>query len=252
MPRHTKPAPRPAAHETSAPHFVLQSLPRSGSIMLGRMLNEHPQIRCFGEIFSTKPVHLGPQGFAAGAPLHTAARLAYFGAHAFPRRWGFRAHAYHGMPAYDAELFTDFWSALPPTVRVIHLIRENLFHRYVSHRVARLTDQWFVRTGEDTSIRRVTLRLSPREIAENCEEMESWQAVGGARFPQALTVLYEDLDHDSARSIGMILRHIGVDDAIALEPATVKLSQSTRETVENYDELKCHFQGTRWGRFFVD
>ena len=126
MPRPTHPAPRPAANETSAPHFVLQSLPRSGSIMLGRMLDAHPQMRCFGEIFSTKPVHLGPHGVAAGAPLHTAARLDYFGAQVFRRRWGFRAHVYHGMPAYDAELFTDFWFALQPTVRVIHLIRENL------------------------------------------------------------------------------------------------------------------------------
>jgi LPS sulfotransferase NodH len=156
------------------------------------------------------------------------------------------------MPAYDAELFTDFWSALPPTVRVIHLLRANLFDRYVSHRVARLTDQWFVRTGEETSIRRVKVRLSPREVAENCEEMESWQAIGEARFPHALTVLYEDLEHDSARTIGRILRHLGVDDAIALEPATVKLSQSIREMVENYDELNRHFQGSRWGRFFVD
>ena len=252
MPRQTNPEPRPAAKETSAPHFVVQSLPRSGSIMLGRMLNQHPQIRCFGEIFSTKPVHLGAHGSAGSAPLNTAARLDYFGAQAFPRQWGFRAHVYHGMPAYDAELFTDFWSALRPTVLVIHLVRENLFHRYVSHRVARLTDQWFVRTGAGTSIRRVTLRLSPREVAENCEEMESWQAVGGARFPHALTVLYEDLEHDSARVIGKVLRYLGVDDAIALEPATVKLCQSIRETVENYDELKRHFQGSRWGRFFVD
>ena len=37
-----------------------------------------------------------------------------------------------------------------------------------------------------------------------------------------------------------------------LQPATVKLSPSIRETVENYDELKRHFQGSRWGRFFVD
>jgi hypothetical protein len=220
--------------------------------MLGRMLDQHPQIRCFGEIFSTKAVHLAQHGLAAGAPLNTAARLDYFGGQAFPRQWGFRAHVYHGMPAYDAELFTDFWSALGPTLRVIHLLRENLFHRYVSHRVARLTDQWFVRTGEEAAIRRVTLQLSPREVAENCEEMESWQTVGAARFPHALTVLYEDLEHDCARSIGKILCYLGVDDAIALEPATVKLSQSIREMVQNYDELKRHFQGSRWGRFFVD
>ena len=57
----------------TAPHFVLQSLPRSGSIMLGRILDQHPELRCFGEIFSTKPVHIGPHGFATGAPRDTAA-----------------------------------------------------------------------------------------------------------------------------------------------------------------------------------
>jgi hypothetical protein len=251
MSRQTSPDPRSLAKEPSPPHFVIQSLPRSGGIMLGRMLDRHPQIRCFGEIFSTKPVHLGPDGFA-GAPLNTAARLDYFGTQAFPRQWGFRAHVYHGMPAYDAELFTDFWSALPPTVRVIHLLRENLVHRFVSHRVARLTHQWFVRSGEAASIRRVTLRLSPQEVEENCAEMESWQAVGGSRFPHALTVVYEDLEHDLASSIAAILRYLGVDGAVALEPQTAKLSQPIRETVENYAELKRYFQGSRWGRFFVD
>jgi hypothetical protein len=241
----------PVATETSPPHFVIQSLPRSGGIMLGRMLDRHPQLRCFGEIFSTKPVHLGPEGFA-GAPLDTAARLDYFGARAFPRQWGFRAHVYHGLPAYDAERFTHFWSALRSTVRVVHLVRENLFHRYVSHRQATLTNQWFVRTGEEASIRRVTLRLSPREVAENCEEMESWQAVGAARFPGALTVRYEDLQNDPARSVSAVLRHLGVDAAVALEPQTAKLSQSIRQAVENYDELERHFQGSRWERFFAD
>jgi hypothetical protein len=252
MSRPTNTESHPAAKATSAPHFVLQSLPRSGGIMLGRMLNQHPQMRCFGEIFSTKPVHLGPHGFGPDAPLNTLARLEYFGGRAYPRKWGFRAHVYHGTPAYDAELFTDFWSALDPTVRVIHLLRENLFHRYVSHRVARLTDQWFVGAADETSIHHVTLRLSPREVAENCDEMEHWQAVGRERFPRALTVLYEDLEHDFARSIGTILRYLSVDDAIALEPATVKLSRSIRETVENYDELKRHFQASRWARYFVD
>jgi LPS sulfotransferase NodH len=246
-----KPPARRSAAQTSAPHFVVMSLPRSGSIMLGRMLQQHPQLRCFGEIFSTKPVHLAARAFA-GAPLTAAERLAYFGAQAAPLRWGFRAHVYHGTPAYDAGLFTDFWSALPPAVRVVHLVRENLFHRYVSHRVARLTDQWFVRPGEEASVRRVTLRLSPREVAENCEEMASWQAAGRARFPRALTVRYEDLERDSARRIGEVLRHLGVDDAIALEPATVRLFRPIRETVENYDELKRYFAGSRWERFFVD
>jgi len=68
---------RPVVKESSPQHFVIQSLPRSGGIMLGRMLDRHPELRCFGEIFSTKPVHLGPNGFA-GAPLNTAARLDYF------------------------------------------------------------------------------------------------------------------------------------------------------------------------------
>jgi len=252
QPKQTSPAPRSAAAEPDAPHFVLQSLPRSGSILLGRTLDLHPHLRCFGEIFSTKPVHLGPHGFTAGAPLHTAARLSYFGALAVPRRWGFRAHVYHGMRSYDADLFTDFWSALRPTVRVIHLVRENLFHRYVSHRVARLTDQWFVGIGEETAVRRVRLRPSPREVAANCEEMESWQLLGAARFPHALTVLYEDLQRDYAGNIAKILRHLGVDDATPLPPVTIKMSRSIRETVENYDELKRHFQGSRWDRFFVD
>ena len=92
------PAPLATANAASAPHFVLQSLPRSGSIMVGRMLDRHPQLRCFGEIFSTKGVHLGPQGFP-DAPLTAVARLDYFAAQAFPRRWGFRAHVYQGMPA---------------------------------------------------------------------------------------------------------------------------------------------------------
>lgn len=236
---------------TGAPHFVLQSLPRSGSILLGRMLDQHPQLRCFGEIFSTKPVHLAARRFAA-APRSVAARLDWFAAQAGPRRWGFRAHVYHGTPAYDATLFPDFWAVLPPAVRVVHLVRENLFLRYVSHQVARRTDQWFVRPGEEASVRRVTLRLDPREVAADCEEMATWQALGAARFPRALTVHYEELRRDRPRTVAAILRHLDVDDTVALEPVTVPLARPIRETVENYDELARHFRGSRWERFFVE
>jgi LPS sulfotransferase NodH len=219
--------------------------------MLGRMLDQHPQLRCFGEIFSTKPVHIGSPSFAA-APRDITQRLDYFGARAFPRRWGFRAHAYHGTPSYDPELFTDFWAQLRPAPRVVHLRRENLLHRYVSHRVARLTDQWFAENESERSAQHPTLRLSPREVAEDFETMEHWQAVGEERFPQACQVLYEELQCERAPTVRRILRHLEVDDTIALEPSTVRLSSPIRETVENYDELKRHFLGSRWARFFVD
>lgn len=251
MPGETVAQPCRGAAGRAAPHFVLQSLPRSGSIMLGWLLDQHPELRCFGEIFSTKAVHLSSRGFVA-APLETAARLAYFGAQASPRRWGFRAHVYHGLPAYDAERFTDFWAALHPPPRVVHLVRENLFERYMSHRVARLTEQWFVRAGSDACIQRVTLRLSAAEVAANCEEMERWQAIGAARFPEALTVRFEEMVRHLAPTVATILRHLGVDDTVALRPATVRLSQSARATVENYDELKRYFRGSRWERFFVE
>ena len=233
---------------TAAPHFVLQSLPRSGSIMLGRLLDQHPQLRCFGEIFSIKPVHLA-EPIAAGAPRDPAGRLAHFAARAAPRRWGFRAHVYHGTPGYDPDHFGDFWPALGAS-RVIHLLRRNLLHRCVSHRVAHLTDQWFVRTGEEASLRRVTVRLCAREVAEDCETMASWQAVGNARFPAAYRVFYEDMLIDLPGTLRALLSHLEVDGAVGLAPATMRMSRSMRETVENYDELKRHFQGSRWQRFF--
>ncbi|MFN8643027.1 MAG: hypothetical protein U0802_15750 [Candidatus Binatia bacterium] len=67
-------------------------------------------------------------------------------------------------------------------MRVIHLVRENLFLRYVSHRVACLTDQWFVRAGGEGAVRHVTVRLSADEVAASCAEMAAWQA-SCAAFP---------------------------------------------------------------------
>jgi hypothetical protein len=246
MSRQTNTESHPAAKATSAPHFVLQSLPRSGGIMLGRMLNRHPQMRCFGEIFSTKTVHLGPHGFGPDAPLNTVARLEYFGGRAFPRKWGFRAHVYHGTPAYDAELFTDFWSALHPTVRVIHLLRENLFHRYVSHRVARLTDQWFVGTGDEASIHHVTLRLSPHEVAENCAEMGP-----GRRSAERVSTCAHGSLRDQHVDCAQYRKIFVISESTTRSRSSPRrLSCPGRSvTVENDDELKRHFQSSRWAYF---
>ena len=118
-------------------------------------------------------------GRAAG---HPAAPRLLWGRSVSVRQRGFRAHVYHGTPEYDAELFTDFWSELPPRCVSFILLRGNLFTAKC-HTGTRLTAPVVRRERERSfSLAGATVRLSTREVAENCEEMEGWQAVGRARF----------------------------------------------------------------------
>ncbi len=57
-------------------------------------------------------------------------------------------------------------------------------------------------------------------------------------------------DYDG--QIGAIQRHIGLEPQVIPQPSKKQQTLSLPEAIDNYDELREHFDGTEWSRYFAE
>lgn len=255
--------------------FVIVSHLRCGTHMLRTMLESHPQIVCQSEVFNSDNPNLP---YPLSTP--TSEVLERWVYRPFPDAIlcvGFVLQAYHpfGLKAFpgirENPLWADIWPLLEntPGLRVIHLRRENLLRRHLSHILARKTGSWH-QWDRDRALqvshlerpplvepdraRRPPVRLEPDRLRLDFEEIEGLHRRVAHRFGDGayLALRYEDLCSDPNRVGRALLSFLKVA-ASSLCPAVEKLEyRPLSASIENYEELRRAFSGTRWQRFFED
>lgn len=255
--------------------FVIVSHLRCGTHMLRTMLESHPEIVCQSEVFNSDNPNLP-------YPLQTPTRevldrWVYRRLPAEVRCVGFVLQAYHpfGLKAFpgirENSLWADIWPLLEgmPGLRVIHLQRENLLRRHLSHILARKTGSWHdwdrdrvwnVSHIEKPSLcilnqlSRPSVRLESDRLRLDFEDIEQLHRRVTLRFRDLayFPLRYEDLCADPDRVAAELLHFLGAA-VTPLCPAVVKLEhRPPAVSIENYEELRQAFIGTRWQRFFDD
>lgn len=255
--------------------FVIISHLRCGTHMLRTMLESHREIVCQSEVFNSDSRNLP-------YPLTTPTRevlnrWVYRPLPAKTRCVGFVLQAYHpfGLRAFpgirENPLWGDIWALLEgmPGLRVIHLRRENLLRRHLSHVLARKTGSWHdwdrervwnvshmeqPSIGDLNRLSRPSVRLDPKTLQLDFEDIEQLHRRVTHRFRDAayFPLRYEDLCADPGRVGGDLLRFLGAK-ARPLCPAVEKIEQRPLDvSIENYEELRGTFTGTRWQSFFED
>jgi LPS sulfotransferase NodH len=222
--------------------FIIVADLRTGSTLLQSSLNEHPQIRCLGELFhpealpdNTPP---GIDRFAlSGRELIDAAFSGRDVAAA-----GFRAMVFLPLPSHPQ--WSDAWDVLrqTPKLRVIYLARRDLLAQYASVRVADHLKVWHPSPG-DPALRpenRPKLTIAPDELRRWIREREALFALRRAQLEglPSLELDYETLTGSWTSSVQRTLDFLGVP-AVPLAPSRGK--QETRdlaEFIENYQELR--------------
>jgi len=232
---------------TRALPFVIEAFPRCGTHMLRTALDRHPQIRCAGEIFNRD---------AAGCEARTAKEVGDV-----LSRWlrpgpdvsGFCVHRIPlGEPSYPWRHNSPLdWHRLARRlheqgIRVVALDRRNLFRRHVSHLVARKTHRWQFYSPASSP-------KPVRVIRKDFEADVDWYRLLWQRArslaPAVLMVAYESLVSDWEYHIGRIQDYLGVV-RVAIQPRTIKPCWPLSEVVENYEDLKRHYAGSKLEEWF--
>lgn len=243
-------------------HYILLASPRTGSNLLNNLLNSHLNILAYGELFDRPLCCLAP-----GWPLSATKRLLisklrdlfpFFFINQFILKPRGRLISCVGFKLFYSHVIANqkiIKRLLNSTeFKIIHLQRKNFFNSLVSYEVAKRTNIWVAKTRPalDNANKIFPITIDPiscRGFFEK-KELDRSNALKFFKNMPLFDIYYEDLVKDQDQSIKKICCFLGVP-LVPLKTETQKIIiRPNEDIVENYDELKNFFSGTKWSRFF--
>lgn len=240
--------------------FVIISHARSGSNLMVRSLNAHPQVCCFGEVL--KPglrfQDLDRLGFEESqlsdlryTHQHGTASFADLlfdqAANAGYEAVGFKLFYYHAREAgrdssiWDAVAKRDEW-------RFIHLYRANIFGAYLSRQLAIATNSWHHGSGRTDDSDYQT------KIAVDLDDYRAFhgrlkKSIEDARkmLPEGrtITTTYEDFTSDFALRLRGLQEFLEVNPQDTSPPLVKQARRPWQEYVLNAAEVEEALHDTR-------
>jgi hypothetical protein len=242
--------------------FVILTHGRSGSSLLRSALGQHPQVAIYDELFSEEFKHRDRietqdgwrryrDGDDAAMFAHTCFRGPYPQA---VRAVGFKLF-YNQVRATPGGF--KLWDYLKSNkhIKIIRLIRRNLFASWVSHEVMHRTRLWNIGTNSNRTVR----FPKPFVIQENVlrgylEEVTKCIRSANKDFAhhQTMTVEYETgLCENFQKTINGVHQFLGLTRAKA-RPDFIKLATRPLSLqVKNYSELVKTLRRSRFS-FYID
>lgn len=240
--------------------FVIVGIARTGSTLLIDLLNSHPGVLAFGEIFRNPDAigwdvgpfrhHHDPRLLALyrANPVEFLNRAVY-------RRWprtvkaaGFKLFYYHAQE----EPFSAVWDELASdqNIHILHIKRRNVLAQYYSLQLAHRTDIWSTRAPQRDA--NAPIELDPAACEKHFEWVRGLEDACAARFTghPMHTLYYEDLVADRAREMSAVFAFLGVPDRAASAHTVRQRTAPLRDAIANYGALERHFTGTPWEGFF--
>lgn len=240
--------------------FIILGRSRTGSNFLRGLLNSHPNVRIFGELFQN------PQEITWGLPRYTQARrlFALFSNEpvtflkqeifrkvpAQIKAVGFKIFYYHAQ----TPQWKPVWEYLlgQPSIRVLHIKRQNILQTHLSKARAEQSGEWANITGKTQQ--RPPLQLEYAALLEDFEKTRQMEADYDALFAghPKIDVLYEDLSRDYEAAFQTVRAFLDLPDCPAAPQTYKQTKEPLSVAIANYRELKEQFAGSPWEEFFVD
>src|SRR5262249_5361444 len=162
---------------------IILSMPRSGSNYLAYLLNSHPRVVCFGEIYDKRTVQGKPanewiqryryvRAFRNRFPLFF---LKTFVFHPYPKRFSTVGFRFFYRQAQDTSSVLQYLLSLK-SLKVIHLVRRNLLANLTSFRIAMKTNVWSSLDKQISPEQPPQITLSFEECLKHFEESTLYQS----------------------------------------------------------------------------
>lgn len=245
--------------------FVIISIPRSGSTLLTRSLDEHPEIFCAGEIFNTsKDVHHAEWHFASWGFDSTSHgvqrinRIINYPNHrlrAIPHIQSFYGDNVKGETARGFKLMLSNIKSAPymwdyirrENIKVIVLIRKNIFktvlsrYRKAINRVAHVTDGAAPDIHFSVPAQKAMEQMKDLQRANN-------KLISCSEGMNRLVMYYEDF-FNWDETMNKVQQFLEVT-VLALPPVLKKVgADKWQNEVENYKEVEALLQQNNFSEY---
>ena len=252
--------------------FILLGHGRSGSTLLVKTLLQHPRILMEEELFHPEEaerfkVDLHP---TESTPEQSDFEIAPYrdfedGAEFLRERVfcerensqflavGFKMFYTHARDNKNAKTAWDYLT-MDRSIHVIHLVRSNILHTFLSLKVAFQTGEWRRWKGvTGAAAAPLSLRLEPAECEEFFNQIVSHRLWAKRAFEHhpLLEIDYEnDVCSDFQNTMSRIYDFLSVPHEPARELLEKQASRHPADLISNYDELRQHFRHTLFEPFF--
>lgn len=244
-------------------NFVILGWYRTGSNFLVSALNSHPEAVAFSELFFGQRIFWanGVYGKKEEDPALLKKRdetpVRFLEEDVFrPYPTGIRAVGFKLFyTQIENEQFRGFYEHIlgNEDLKFIHLKRRNFLDCLISGALSRQWGKVAVKEPEQKDgVPRVHIPV------DRCEKLfrnlEGYFEKYGELLPgdRTLEVYYEDIARPDSPQLDAVRDFLGLSPR-DLSPRVVKQNRfARREVLENFGELKAHFQGTRWSWFFEE
>lgn len=221
--------------------FVIVADLRTGSTLLQTSLDQHPDARCYGELFHPDAL---PDNQLSGVDRYRMsghALLKRFFSEKGKKVVGFRAMIFLPMPS--TPQWDDAWRSLAGTsgLHVLYLIRRDRLAQYASVRVAQETRVWHPYEG-DPILRpenRPSITISPEEISAWTKERDALFALRRKQLQglPSLTLDYETLTGEWPRAIARVQEFLSLPPLPLPQARQKQEKRPLSEVIANYDEI---------------
>ena len=242
--------------------FIVLGHPRSGSSMLISTLRKHPQIVSFGEIFHPRSVFLNFNPNRNTISLNRILALRNKYPVEFLDRFIFTSYK-NDLKAIGFKLFPEHienirfnsiwnWLESNKDVKIILLKRQNLLASYASFLLAIKDNKWNIKDELDRT--KSTVNIDPENLSKYISKRKSYddKIKRNIRYHKILEINYEEMSKNSVYTMRMVQDFLETE-ILNLKVRLVKQEiRALPEVIENFEELKASFSGTKYENFFYD
>jgi hypothetical protein len=223
--------------------FVILCLGRTGSTHLVSLLDSHPRIRCFGELFTHHEGTLD-EAYVTSSRSDPQEYIAHLTAPLSESAVGFK------LPLSSIRAHPGALDVIEPRdLRVVRLSRKNLLALFVSRRLLASTHVPQSTRGDYGD---ATVVLDPKQciaMFEKTEEHERYLDEIAAGKP-VFRITYEELV--TGQRLAEIQRFLDVEPAALRSPFSRIRSRPLADTIENWPEVEDALRGSPYERFLED
>ena len=136
--------------------------------------------------------------------------------------------------------------------RIIHLRRENLLRRYLSHYIASRVTHVTLAVQGQTAPEMPRVTLNPHECEKDFETVRHREAEFSELFAQhpSFSISYEEMVRGDAEKLAALVNFMGVTPR-QLTTTTQRLGRDDlRQVIINFEELRTYFAEGPYAKFF--